>query len=144
MASEEFTNQQIIDALFLIAPQFISTDPVVLARYNALINLLRCMISTTAFKCCGLLAFANLLAHYLTINLIPFAGTAASMSEGDLSISFATNTNATDFFGRTIYGQAFLQMVGGLRLGPFVASGYARYPGVLAMGWGGYGPGCGC
>lgn len=144
MATETFTNEQIIQMLFVIAPQFITDDPEVLARYNLLIDALRCMVSPAAFKCCGLIAFANLVAHYLSLGQIPYAGAATSMTEGDLSIGFSSNTGSTDFYGRTVYGQAYASMLANLRLGPFVASGYVRYPGVLAMGWGGLGPGCGC
>lgn len=143
MASD-VTNQQIIDILFLIAPQFVTDDPVVLARYNSLIDALRCMFNPRLWCCCGALALANLLAHYLTIASTPTTGAVSSMSEGDLSISYAV-TASENWYGLTAYGKAYWQMVGMIRSGPYVTNAGGRVPGTLA--WGAfygtpYGPCC--
>lgn len=80
-------NSEIIALLFVIAPQFITTDPEKLAAINTLIDALRCMINEKALGCCAVLAFANLLAHYLTLQINPYIGISNSISEGQLSIS---------------------------------------------------------
>lgn len=45
MEGAPLTNQQIIDMLFIIAPQFVTDDPIKLAQYNSLIDALRCMVN---------------------------------------------------------------------------------------------------
>lgn len=129
------TNQEILDLLFLIAPQFYTTDGPTLVRYNTLIDSLRCMINVSVLGCCSALAYANLLAHYLTLSLNPSLGVANSISEGQLSISMATSIGQ-GFYQSSPYGQAYLQIIGRYRLGGYVTN--SRYIGS----W--YGPPCGC
>lgn len=139
----QVSNQTIIDLLFLIAPQFITDDPVKLAQYNSLIDALRCQFNERVWACCGGLAFANLLAHYLTISLNPQAGSTSGIHEGDLSISYSTS--ATEgFYGLTAYGKAYQQLLGNIVATPFVTNGSFRTPGTLAWGpfYGTYGPCC--
>jgi len=125
------SNQQILDLLFIIAPQFATTDPVKLAAYNLLIDALECMINCRLLGCCAVLAFANLLAHYLTMQSNAFLGVGTSISEGQLSIGF-TNTINGNFFASTPYGQAYLNIIGKFRIGAFVTN--------ATRGW--YGPQC--
>ncbi len=133
MASTTFTNQQILDLLYQIAPQFYTVDPVKLAGYNALIDALKCQVNTNVLGCCSLIAFANLLAHYLTMQLNPYLGVSNSISEGSLSISMS-NTSAGNFYGSSPYGQAYLQLIGNYRVGAYVTNGWRNQ----------YGPPCGC
>ena len=128
---DNISNDQILALLFIIAPQFKTDDPVILAGYNALIDALRCMINVKLLGCCAALAFANLLAHYLTLQTNPVLGTSNSISEGQLSISMANTVNG-NFFGSTPYGQAYLQIIGKYRIGAYVTNS-RRY-------W--YGPPC--
>lgn len=132
--AEPLTNQQILDLLFVIAPQFYTTDPVKLASYNALIDALRCMVNENYLGCCALLAFANLLAHYLTLQLNPYMGISNSISEGQLSIGYA-NTLTSGFLTGTAYGQAYQSLVANVRIGAFVTNSHSGF-------W--IGPPCGC
>jgi len=61
--SDPIPNQTIIDTLFVIAPQFYTTDPVKLSNYNTMIGLLRCQVNEQVLSCCGVLAYVYLLAH---------------------------------------------------------------------------------
>lgn len=105
------SSQEIIDALFIIAPQFVTTDPIVLARYNALIDMLRCTICPKDFGKCYLMAFAYYLAHILLIDQNAASiGLANSISEGQLSISF--NVGGPGGLDSTVYGRQFLALRG--------------------------------
>ena len=133
------SNQEIINALFIIAPKFKTTDPEVLARYNALIDMLRCTICPDEFGKCYVIAFAYYLAHILLIDQnAGNIGLAQSISEGQLSISF--NNGGKSGLESTVYGRQFLALLGtghtkvfstgeGLCCGypyfkPFMGSGY--------------------
>src|SRR5690349_45300 len=144
MATPEVTNQEVIDLLFLIAPQFVTDDPATLNGYYVLLNQLRCMYNPRLWCCGGALALAQLLAHYLTIASTPSSGAVASMSEGDLSVSYAVSASES-FFNLTPYGKAFVMMRGQIKAGPIVTTGCTRIAGTLA--WGAfygtpYGPCC--
>lgn len=132
------TNQEILNLLFAIAPQFATTDPVKLATYNTLIDALRCMINVTLLGCCAALAFANLLAHYLTLQLNPLVGITSNLTEGQLSIGLGSTVANGNFFFSTPYGQAYWQIVSKFKVGGFVTNA-PRY----GLGLGGfYGPSC--
>lgn len=127
------TNQEIIDLLFIIAPQFKTTDPVILAGYNILIDALRCQLNFSALGCCYVLAFANLLAHQLTITKFPLLGTSNSISEGQLSISSSFTVNGVSY-NSTAYGQAYQTIISRYRIGAYVPSNRLGI----------YGPPCDC
>lgn len=127
------TSQEIINLLFIIAPQFVTTDPTKLEQYVTLIDALRCMINDRLLGCCAALGFANLLAHYLTMQGNPYLGIGTSISEGQLSIGFSSTVNG-NFFGGTPYGQAYLNILAKFRVGAFVTNVGPRW----------YGPSCGC
>jgi hypothetical protein len=76
---------------------------------------------------------ANLLAHYLTIAANPATGAVSSMSEGELSVSYAVSASE-NFFGLSPYGKAFEMMRRQIKAGPIVATGCSRLPGTLAWG----------
>ena len=122
------TNQQILDLLFVIAPQFVTTDPSKLDGYNALINALRCMVNCKKLGCCALMAFANLLAHYLTMQGNPLLGVGTSMSEGQLSIGLASTVNAS-FYASTPYGQAYANFLKNVRFTPYITGGAPTWNG---------------
>lgn len=132
--AEQITDQQILDLLFIIAPQFYTVDPVKIAQYEALIDALRCMVNINALGCCALLAFANLLAHYLTLQLNPLMGITNNISEGQLSLGIASTINS-GFLSGTAYGQAYSQLIGNYKVGGFNTYSYRRF-------W--LGPPCGC
>lgn len=121
--AEPFTNQQIIELLFEIAPQFQTTDPVKLAQINLLIDALDCMVNRNLLGCCALLAFANLLAHYLTLQLNPVMGISNNISEGQLSIGYA-NTLTAGFLSGSPYGQAYNALIANFKSGGFVTNSF--------------------
>lgn len=124
-------SQSIIDLLFLIAPQFVTEDQSKLDGYLALIEALRCMINEKALGCCALIAFANLLAHYLTLQGNALVGVANSLSEGQLSISLGSTIGGVAWQS-TPYGQAYWQYVSNYKIGAYVTNS--------RRGW--YGPAC--
>lgn len=132
-AGSKVTDAEILSLLFLIAPQFITTDPTKLAGYATLIEALRCMINESALGCCAALAFANLLAHYLTMSLNPTLGITTSLSEGQLSIGLGSTVANGDFFNSSPYGQAYQQLINRYKVGAYVTNTNQR-------GW--YGPTC--
>lgn len=138
-SGSKVTNQQVLSLLFVIAPQFATTDPVKLEGYNKLIDALRCMINEKALGCCTILAFANLLAHYLTMQGNGYLGVANSISEGQLSISLA-NTSNGNFWGSTPYGQAYYQLIGQYRVGAYVTNSKRGWIGPTCCGGPGLGP----
>lgn len=139
----------VIDALFLIAPQFYTTDPQKLEDYTALATLIQCQINCKILSCCGVMVFAFLLAHYLTLQLNPNLGVAANMSEGDLSIGFNVNPNI-DALLLTPYGRSYLDLVKRTVVGstvtnlPVVLGGVQQYVPSCGCGGYGYGYGGGC
>lgn len=132
-------NASVLALLFLIAPQFKTTDPIILAGYNVLIDSLRCMINEKALGCCATLAFANLLAHYLTISVNPLTGISTSLSEGQLSIGLASTVSNGDFFASTAYGQAYNSFIKSYRIGAYVTNtrnkGFGYCCGSNGVGW---------
>lgn len=138
-AGSKVTNEEILALLFVIAPQFATTDPVKLAGYNALIDALRCLINESLLGCCAVLAFANLLAHYLTMQGNAWIGVATSLSEGQLSISVANTVNG-NFWGSTPYGQAYWQLISNVKIGAYVTNSRRGWIGPACCGGGGFGP----
>lgn len=127
------TNAEILNLLFIIAPQFITTDPEKLAQYNALIDALRCMINCQLLGCCAVLAFANLLAHYLTMQGNQYLGVGTNISEGQLSLGLSATINA-NAFASTPYGQQYLNILAKFRVGAFVTNAFPRWYGPPCCG----------
>lgn len=137
------TNQDIINALFLIAPQFKTEDVVELANLNALIDLMKCTICPDDFGKCYVLAFAYYLAHILLINQnAGTIGLATSLTEGGLSISFGVG--GISGLDSTIYGRQFLALRGTGRTKAFVVGGSicGLYPYFTPHMGSGYPSGC--
>lgn len=130
------TNAEVLVLLFAIAPQFATTDPTKLAGYNTLIDALRCMINCQLLGCCAALAFANLLAHYLTMQGNPYLGVGTNISEGQLSIGLAATVNA-NAFASTPYGQQYLNITGKFKVGAIVTNNTRTWYGPACCG--GYG-----
>lgn len=127
------TNREILNLLFIIAPQFQTTDPEKLSQYNSLIDALRCMINCKLLGCCAALAFANLLAHYLTMQLNPYLGVQTNISEGQLSLGLANTVNS-NFFSSTPYGQAYNNILAKFRIGALVTNVGPRWYGPTCCG----------
>jgi len=137
----QITNAKILELLFIIAPQFATTDPIKLAEYEAMIGALRCMINEKALGCCATLAFANLLAHYLTVQSNPSLGIATNLTEGQLSIGLSSTSSNGNFFYSTPYGQAYLALISRYKLGAYVTNSRRGFYGEPCCGSGqGFGP----
>lgn len=104
------SNSQILDLLFCIAPSFKTEDADKLECYNTIINEIRCLVNERFIKCCTKLAYVYLLAHTLQIRDNPQTGIATSMSEGDLSVSFAVTAD-TSYLKTTSWGKAYLDLI---------------------------------
>jgi hypothetical protein len=115
------TNDQILELLFIIAPQFKTDDTIILESYYTLIEALECFINPNVLACCAVMAYANLLAHFLTLQKNPVLGISSSLSEGQLSIYTATTTGM-NFLSATPYGQAYQQIIGKFRVGAYVTN----------------------
>lgn len=108
--SDPIPNQTIIDTLFVIAPQFYTTDPVKLANYNTMIGLLRCQVNEQVLSCCGVLTYVYLLAHWLQLQTNPQIGVASNLSEGDLSIGLAISPDSS-ILNATQYGRLYKDLI---------------------------------
>ena len=147
---------QILNALFLIAPQFYTTDPVKLAAYESLITLVSCQVNQCILGCNSAMAFAFLLAHYLTIAAQPNGpnvGVYSDMAEGELKLGFNVDA-AMSSLNTTIYGRSYIDLVkrtvvgstvsnlppvlGGIQWaipGAGCCSGYGGFQGYGWSGW---------
>jgi hypothetical protein len=132
------SNQAILDALYAIAPQFADPDSDTLAIYNQLIALIRCQVNETFLACCGVLAYAYLLAHMLTLRNNPQLGVANNLSEGDLSIGLAIQANGS-ILDSTPYGKSYIDLVNRTTIGSTVTNLPPNF-GVTNYG----SCGCGC
>ena len=148
--------ETVISALFLIAPQFYTTDPDILASYNELYTLVSCQINPQILSCCGVMVFAFLMAHYLTLSTTPTLGMQSNIHEGDLSIGYnvAYNMSALEM---TPYGRSYLDLVKRTVVGSTVTNLPVIFGGVIqnmplgmgccnggGWGYGSAGGGCGC
>lgn len=144
----------VLSALFAFAPQFYSTDPTVLAGYEILYNLISCQVNQLILSCCGVSAFAFLMAHYLTIAANPTTGVTSNLHEGDLSIGFNVSPDMSAL-NLTPYGRMYQDLVNRTVIGNFVTNLPPMLGGVITPfpmqgcgygygGWGIGGPGGGC
>lgn len=118
-SSSQISMQQVFDALFLLAPQFNTVDPVVLAQYENLYTLLLCQFNAQVMACCGVLALALLMAAYLS--LTPNLGVYSNMSEGQLSLGLNVNPDI-NFLLLSPYGRAWVDLVGRTVVGSTVTN----------------------
>ena len=103
-------NQKTLDTLFVIAPQFYTTDPVKLANYNTMIGLLRYQVNEELLSCGGVLAYVYLLAHWLQLQTSPQTGVANNLSEGELSIGLAISPDSS-ILNATQYGRLYKDLI---------------------------------
>lgn len=147
------SSETVIAALFAYAPQFITTDPDILASYVALYNLVSCQVNAQILACCGVSVFAFLMAHYLTIAQTPTTGVTSNMTEGQLTIGFNVNPDMSAL-SLTPYGRMYQDLVRRTVVGSTVTNLPLQFGGVqngiagltcgCSSGYGyGYG-GCGC
>jgi hypothetical protein len=146
----------VLSALFVIAPQFYTVDPTILAGYAVLFNLISCQVNGQILACCGVMAYAFLMAHYLTIAANSSIGVNNNIHEGDLSLGYnvSPDMNALDL---TPYGRSYQDLIDRTIVGTFVTNLPPILGGVIQPfpmqgcgygygGWGiggaGYGGGC--
>jgi hypothetical protein len=143
--------------MFVIAPQFYSVDPTVLAGYNTLYTLLEGQVNNNFLACNGVLIYAFLMAHYLTLSLNPNIGVNSDIKEGDLSLGYNVSPDMNALL-LTPYGRSYLDLVKRTVIGAFPTNLPVIFGGVIqgmpigmgcndGGGWGfgnaGFG-GCGC
>ena len=129
----KINSADILAALFLIAPQFYTTDPVKLAAYQSLITLVSCQVNQCLLGCNSALAFAFLLAHYLTIAAQPNGpnvGVYSDMSEGELKLGFNVDANMSAL-NTTVYGRSYLDLVKRTVVGSTVSNLPVAFGGVV-------------
>lgn len=135
------SNSLIIETLFIIAPQFVTTNPTTLANYNFILdNVIRPQVNAAYFGCNALMAYVFLLAAYLSLSANPNLGTTSNMTEGDLSIGFNVSPTS-DFLSLTPWGRAYQDLVRRMGFGATVTNLPVNMGGVAQ-----YVPnnGCGC
>lgn len=115
------SSNTVLSALFLVAPQFYTTDPDRLAYLNSLYDLIRCQVNAQFLSCCGPTVFAFLMAHYLTLAANPNLGIFSNIAEGDLSLGYnvASDMTALDM---TPYGRSYLDLVKRTTIGSTVSN----------------------
>lgn len=150
----------VLQALFIYAPQFYTTDPTRLSYLYALYDLLLCQINIKFLSCCGVSVMAFLMAHYLFLAVNPNLGVLNNIKEGDLSLGYNVSADMTAL-NMTPYGRSYLDLIRKTTIGstvtnlPVILGGvFQNMPvtsGCCGGGYGGYGwglglisPGCGC
>ncbi len=111
----------VLDALFIIAPQFYTTDTARLAYLNSLYTLITCQVNFQFLSCCGPMVFAFLMAHYLTLAANPNLGLFTNIAEGDLSLGYNVASDMTAL-EMTPYGRSYLDLVKRTTLGSTVTN----------------------
>ena len=135
------SNSLILQTLFVIAPQFATTDPTKLAGYNFIIdNVLRSQVNESVLGCNALMAYVYLLGHMLQLQANPNLGVNSSLSEGDLSIGIAVTADSS-ILNATSYGREYKDLVKRTVVGTTVTNLPVQLGGVNQ-----YVPneGCGC
>lgn len=144
--SNSISISDVLDTLFLIAPQFYTTDQDKLTIYERYAQLISCQVNARLLSCCGVMIYALLLAHYLELQKNSNLGIASNMTEGDLSIGYNVSPDMNALL-MTPYGRSYVDLVKRTVVGstvtnlPPVLGGVYQY--VPTCGCGGYGYGYG-
>ena len=115
------SNNDILDLLYCLAPQYKDPTSEELECYNTIIDALRCQVNANLINCCSVFAYVYLLAHLLTLQGNASLGVVSSMTEGNLSISYAVSAD-TDFLNSTPWGKAYLDLIKRTVFAPFVSN----------------------
>jgi len=129
----------VIEALFIFAPQFYTTDPDRLAYLNTLYNFVKCQVNFQLLSCCGPTIFAFLMAHYLTLAQNPNFGVLSDIKEGDLSLGYNVSPDMSAL-ELTPYGRSYLDLVKRTIVGSTVTNLPVTLGGVIQN----MPVGCGC
>ncbi|PWU04924.1 MAG: hypothetical protein C5B43_03990 [Verrucomicrobia bacterium] len=111
----------VIEALFIYAPQFYTTDTDRLTYLNTLYTMILCQVNPQFLSCCGPSVVAFLMAHYLTLAANPNLGILTNISEGDLSLGYNVASDMTAL-EMTPYGRSYLDLVKRTTLGSTVSN----------------------
>ena len=162
LPSCSFSFNQVLTALFAFAPCYYTTDEIKLAWYETLYSLLLCQVNCQFLSCCGISAFALLLAHYIFMAQNPNAGVVKDLKEGEMHIGYNVDPNiiALDL---SPYGRMYQDLIARTTVGSTVTNLPVVLGGVIqnmpvqcgcGYGWGGwgfgnagfggFGGGCGC
>lgn len=115
------SSSNVINALFIYAPQFYTTDPTRLAYLETLYTLLSSQVNGQFLACNGVSVFAFLMAHYLTLAANPNLAILNNISEGDLALGYnvASDMNAMEM---TPYGRSYLDIIKRTTVGSTVSN----------------------
>lgn len=137
------TYDNVIAALLLIAPQFNEIDSDTLQQYYELVYP---RISYASFGSQYVIAYANMMAHYMSLALDPYynsAGTISKKQIGDQSVSFNNTNKGASLLGfsnyavdqdfcRTKYGITYLSILASAIL-PATVSNRSLYMGGIRV-----------
>lgn len=115
------SNDEILNLLYCLAPQYANPDASTLECYNSIIEALRCQVNAGIIGCCTVFAYVYLLAHLLTLRGNANLGVVSSMTEGNLSISFAVSSDS-EFLNSTPWGRAYEDLIKRTVFAPFVTN----------------------
>jgi hypothetical protein len=104
-----------------LAPAYANPTAEQLACYNTIIAALRCQVNAGIIGCCSVFAYVYLLAHLLTLQGNANLGVVSSMTEGNLSISFAVSSDS-EFLNSTPWGRAYEDLIKRTVFAPFVTN----------------------
>jgi hypothetical protein len=120
----------VLNTLFLIAPQYQTTDPVALQNLQNMIALVLTQINTQVLVCNAALAAAFLTAAYLTLSTNPLLGVFSNEAEGQLSLGFNVSADMS-FLNTNPYGRAYIDLINRTVVGSTVTNLPVSLGGVI-------------
>lgn len=135
----------VLNALFLVAPQYYTTDPILLENLYGMIALVSPQVNAKVIGCNAALAAAFLTAAYLTLQTNPNLGVFSNMAEGQLSLGYNVGQDMS-FLNTNPYGRAYIDIINRTVVGSTVTNLPVSLGGVLnnaPLGCGCYGQGYG-
>lgn len=104
------SGQDVLDTLFLIAPQYYTVDQTQLDNLYAMIALVLKQVNANVLACNGVLAAAFLTAAYLSLQGNPSLGVYSNQTEGQLTIGYNVSQDM-NFLNTNPYGRAYLDLI---------------------------------
>ena len=134
------SSNAVLNTLFIIAPQYYTTDQAQIDNLYAMIGLVIGQVNANALGCQAVLAAAFLTAAYLTLQSNPNLGVYGDMTEGQLHLGFNVDANI-QFLNLNPYGRAYLDLI---RRTGVVGGIVSNIPVVLGGVWSAVPVQCGC
>jgi hypothetical protein len=124
------SSNDVLNALFLVAPQYYTTDPTQLTNLYAMIALVSPQVNSAVIGCNAALAAAFLTASYLTLQSNPNLGVFSNLAEGQLSAGFNLAQDM-NFLNTNPYGRAYIELINRTVVGSTVTNLPVSLGGVL-------------